>query len=235
MRLLLACLALFLTPSVALVLTEGYLAGIEDQFLKDAQSHVTYLERVARFYPPNVKKMRDAPAIQQLKLLIRSGSTVAANVCASQDLPYRRLFDHLPERCNQWLVFRRARRAALFSVLLTFVVLAIVLLSRIKVTRAVARQEWSGDWSHWFVLRGMPLLVLLQLAAASAGYYILLQTITGKIVYAVGILALPFAILFWLERRLILAFVEPKAMAAFRPKHSAAPRRRAAVGRFEVR
>jgi hypothetical protein len=48
---------------------------------------------------------------------------------------------------------------------------------------------------------------------------------------AAAIMLVPFAALFWLERRLVLAFVEPNALAVYRPAGMAGVRRRH-VGRF---
>jgi hypothetical protein len=223
MRLLLACLSLFLAPAAALFVTDRYASGMEDEFLADARSHVARMNRVAEFYPPNVAKMQDAPAIQQLKKMGLNGEAVAANVCGASGAFYQRLFEGLTARCGDWVLLRRARRAALFSVVFTVAVFAIVLVSRIRVERAVARQQWRGDWGHRFILRGIPYLILAQSAASIVGYYIVIQTVTGKALFATGIVALPFAALFWIERRLVLAFVEPRALAALRPTRSAAP------------
>jgi hypothetical protein len=231
MRLLLACIALFLAPAGALVVTDHYASAAEDEFLADARGHVATVNRIAEFYPPNVRKVRNVSAILHLKSMVTSGELVAVNVCATTDSPYRPLFEGLAGRCDQWRLLRRARRAALLSVVLTAAVFAIVLVARIKLLRWVAREEWPGDWSQWFVMRGMPFMLLGQIAVSLAGYGIYLQTATGKIVYALGILAIPFVVLFWIERRLVLAFVEPEALSAFRPKRSSMGRRRA-VDRF---
>src|SRR5512143_2858760 len=101
MRLLLACLAIFLAPAGALLVTVRQVDAIEDEFLHDANSQIDRLDRVSALYPPNVKKMRAAPAILQLKHM-SGGANIAANVCASPDSPYRGLFERLHSRCGEW-------------------------------------------------------------------------------------------------------------------------------------
>src|SRR3954447_15617081 len=226
MRLLLACIVIFLAPSGALLIADRYVSAIEDEFSQDAQGHVARLNGVSQFYRPNVAKMRNAPAILQLRQIGPGGGIIAATVCGAPDSPYQRLFDHLRARCDRWTVLRRARRSAILSLALTAGIFAIVLMARIKVQRLIAREEWSGNWAQWFVMRGIPLMLLAHVAVSLIGYGIVLQTIVGKTIYILGILTIPFAVLYWIERRAVLAFVEPQALAAFRPKRAAGPRRR---------
>jgi hypothetical protein len=230
MRLLLACLVLFLAPAGAMLVTEHYVATLEGEFWDDAAGQIARLDRVTALYPPNVRKMKSAPAILQLKQM-PSGYHVAATVCSVPDSPYRGLFARLNIRCDQWYLYRRARRAALLGVLVTVGAWAMVLIARITVRRYAGLQQWPGNWTLWFVLRGLPVLLLAQIAASLLGYGVIVQTLTGKALTAAAIMLVPFAVLFWLERRLVLAFVEPTALAAYRPTGVAGVRRRH-VGRF---
>lgn len=225
MRLLLVCLVVFLAPAAALIVTERSVSTIEGEFWSDSASQIARLERVTALYPPNVRKMRSAPAIVQLKSM-PSGGHVAAAVCATYDSPYRRLFDHLNTRCAQWSLFSRARRAAMAGAVLAIATLASVLLARIVVRRYSILQEWPDNWTVWFMRRGMPALLLAQISAALLGFGVLLQDYTGKALTAAAILLIPFVALYWIERRLVLAFIEWHTLAAFRPKAAARRRRR---------
>lgn len=225
MRLLLACLVVLLAPAGALLMTARQVDRIETEFEEDALSQIARLDRVTALYPPNVRKLKTAPAIMQLKQL-SGGGQIAATACATPDSPYQRLFERLNSRCVQWGLFRRARYAALFGAVVAVATWALILISRIVVRRFSTRQEWPGNWTLWFVLRGIPVLLLAQIAVSLFGYGVLLQEVTGRAVYAAAILILPFGLLFWLERRLVLAFVEPEALSAYRPRGVAGVRRR---------
>jgi hypothetical protein len=224
MRLLLACVIVLLAPAASLVVTERYVAALEGDFWKDSYSQVTRLNRVSELYPPNVKRMKNAGAILQLKQMT-SGQQVAASVCATPDSPYFRLFERLTARCADWALYRRARWLAFLAALVAGTTVAMVLMARIAVQRAAAREEWPGAWTHWFLVRGIPLFLLVQVALSLAPYSVLLSSLTGRLLYANAILLLPFAILFWLERRFVLAFVEPRVLTAFRPKRASRGRR----------
>jgi hypothetical protein len=66
--------------------------------------------------------MKAAPAILQLKRM-SGGARVAANICATTDSPYHRLFDRLNARCGEWTLYRRARAAALLGSVVAALVL----------------------------------------------------------------------------------------------------------------
>jgi hypothetical protein len=224
MRLLLACVVVLLAPTASLFVTEGYVSALEGEFWQDASSQVKRLARVAELYPPNIRKMKGAPAIMQLKQM-SSGQQVAATVCATPDSPYRRLFERLNVRCGDWTVYRRARWFAFLAAVAAAVTMAVILMARIAVQRATVRQRWSVNWTHWFYLRGIPAFLLCQVAISLTPYGVLLHSVTGRLLYANAILVLPFALLFWLERRFVLAFVEPHLLAPFQPKRAARVRR----------
>jgi hypothetical protein len=224
MRLLLVIVVLCIAPAGALIVTERYVGVLEGDFWADAASQITRLDRITALYPPNVRKMKTAPAILQLKQMT-SAQQVAATVCAVPDSPYQRLFDRITTRCTQWTLYRSARRAALLAALVTVATFALILMARITVRRYAAIQQWPGNWNLWFVVRGLPVLLLGQIATSLFGYGVLLQSAIGKTTVAIAMLLVPFAVLFWLERRLVLAFVEPEALAAFRPKHVSGGRR----------
>jgi hypothetical protein len=48
-------------------------------------------------------------------------------------------------------------------------------------------------------------------------YGIVIQTVTAKTALTLGILVIPLALLFWIERRFVLAFVEPGGLMSYRP------------------
>ncbi len=225
MRLLLACFLLFLAPAGALFLTDRYVSVLEDDFHTDATQQVARLNGLIELYPPKVRRMRSASSILQLRGL-SDGGQVAATVCDSADYGFRRLFDLLNARCSQWSLLVRARRSALLAVLWTLFTFALVLRARIAVRRCAARRAWPGNWTLWFVMKGLPVLLLSQVALSLVGYGIVLQTVTGKTLYALGILVVPFLLLFWLERRAVLAFVEPSSLSAYRPQGVKGARRR---------
>jgi hypothetical protein len=120
-----------------------------------------------------------APAILQLKSLT-GGGQVAARVCGAPDSPFRRLFDNLYARCEQWTLFRRARWSALLAVVLSVVAFAMILIARIAVERYASRELWPGNWTMWFVMRGVTLMILLQVVVSLAGYGVLLQRSRGS-------------------------------------------------------
>jgi hypothetical protein len=218
MRLLLACLVLFLAPAGALLVTEKYVSTLEDEFLQDATAQVQRLNDVYQLSPPRVKKMRLAPAIMQLRGL-NSGSDVANRVCGSLDSPFTRLFERLSPRCSEWTLLRKARWAALLSVAVSALMLGLVLMARITVERYATLEAWPGNWAMWFVMRGITLVLAAQVAVSLAGPGIVLQTVTGKTALTLAALTLPFLALTFGERKLVLAFVEPRRLNRFRPKH----------------
>jgi hypothetical protein len=223
MRLLLACIVLFLAPAGALLLTDRYVSALEADFQEDAARQVNRLNSLIELYPPKVLKLRSAPAILQLRGL-SDGEQVAERVCGLRDSPYQRLFERLTLRCDQWSLFRRARRSALIAVLASVGAFALILMARITVQRYARLREWPGNWTLWFTMKGLPLLLLGQVAVSLIGYGIILQTVTGKTAYALAILAVPFALLYWIERRLVLAFVEPASLRVYRPRNVKGPR-----------
>jgi len=218
MRLLLACLVLFLAPAGALLVTDKYVSALEDEFLEDAKAQIQRLNDVYELSPPRVKRMRLAPAIMQLRGL-STGKDVANRVCGSLDSPFARLFERLYPRCTQWTLLRRARWAALLSVAVSALMLGLVLMARITVERYASLESWPGNWAMWFVMRGITLVLAAQVAVSLAGPGIVLQTILGKTALTLAALTLPFLALTFGERKLVLAFVEPKRLNRFRPKH----------------
>jgi len=60
MRLVLACLAIFLAPAGALFLTVRQVDEIQNEFFQDAKSQIDRLDRVSALYPPNVRRMKAA-------------------------------------------------------------------------------------------------------------------------------------------------------------------------------
>jgi hypothetical protein len=227
MRLVLACIVLFIVPAGCLFVTDRLVTEIEQDFSDDAASQVARLERVAEMNPARLRTLRNAPAILQLRQM-GGGSQVARQVCGPLDSPYRRLFDHLTIRCGRFALLRRARWNALLAVIGTFFVFALVLVARITVTRYNRRKEWPGNWALWFVMRGMHALLALQAAASLVGFGILLGPLISRAVLIVAALAIPFVLLFLLERRMVVAFVEPKRLRAYRVTGVQGPRRRMA-------
>jgi hypothetical protein len=221
MRLLLACLVLFLAPAGALLITEKYVSTLEDEFLNDATTQVNRLNDIYRLSPPRVRKMRLAPAIMQLRGL-RSGSDVASQVCGSVNSPFARLFERLYPRCVEWTLLRRARWSALVAVGFSALMLALVLMARITVERYASKEMWPGNWAMWFVARGITLVLAAQVAISLAGPGMVLQTVTGMTALTLAALTLPFLALTYGERKFVLAFVEPRRLNRFRPKHGIA-------------
>lgn len=217
MRLLAACLVLFLTPAGALLLSDRHVSELEDEFFQDAKKQTDRLASIYQLYPPRVKRMALAPAILQLREL-GDGASVATRVCGAPDSPFRRLFDNLSARCGNWSLARRARWFGLLSVALTTVVFGLILMARITVQRCASRELWPGNWTMWFVMRGVPLLLALQVAVSLSGYGIILQNTTHKMGITLAAMALPFAALLLVERKLVLAFVEPRQLRVFRPR-----------------
>jgi hypothetical protein len=225
MRLLLACIIVFLAPAGAFLITGRYLDVLEREFLEDADRQVARLDDVQRFYPPNAKTMTGASAIRQLRDL-GSGGKVAAIVCSGSDSPYRRLFERLTPRCAQWRVYRWARRLGLFSILLSVGVWVCILVARIIVRRYAGRRDAAGSWNNWLVARGIPLLLALHVAVTLAGCGVILKDATGRGLFAMAILLIPFLGLFWLERRLVTGFIEPEMLGAVRRRKVVRIRRR---------
>ena len=153
--------------------------------------------------------MKTAPAILQLRELY-GGANIAANVCATSNSPYQHLFESLYKRCGQWRLYRRARSLALLSAVAAVAALGLMLMARISVRRYVDRQQRPGNLALIFILRGIPLLLAVKIAVSLLGFGVVLQDLTGKASYAAAILAAPFLLLFLVERRMVLAFVEPE-------------------------
>jgi hypothetical protein len=225
MRLVLACIVLFLVPAGCLLVTDRMVTNIEQDFSDDAASHVARLNRVAQMNPARIRTMRNAAAILVLKEL-GSGPQVARQVCGPLDSPYRGLFEHLTIRCGQFSLLRRARWGALLSVTGTFVALALILMARITVTRYDRRKEWPGNWALWFVMKGIQVLLALQVMGSLAGFGILLQPVIGRTLLVIAALAIPSVLLYLVERRLVVAFVEPQRLRAYRVSGIQGPRRR---------
>jgi hypothetical protein len=215
MRLVLACLALFLVPAGCLFVTDRMVTDIEQDFSDDAASQVARLDRIAQMNPARLRTLRNAPAILVLKEL-GSGSQIARQVCGPLDSPYRRLFEHLTIRCDRFALLRRARWGALLSVIGSFVALALILMARITVTRYDRRKRWPGNWTLWFVMKGLQALLAVQVAGSLAGFGILLQPVMGRTMLVIAALVVPCVPLYLIERSLVLAFVEPQRLRAYR-------------------
>jgi hypothetical protein len=227
MRLVLACIVLFLVPAGCLFVTDRQVTSIEQDFYDDAARQITRLNRIAEMNPSRLRTMRNVAAIAQLKAM-GEGAEIARQVCGPIDSPYRRLFDQLTIRCGRFDLLRRARWSALLAVMGTFVVLAMVLIARITVTRYDRRKEWPGNWALWFVMRGIQAMLAAQVAVSLIGFGILLQPVVARTLLLAGMLAVPFVLLYLLERRLVLAFVEPQRLRAYRVRGVQGPRRRMA-------
>lgn len=228
MRLLLVSVVLFIVPAGALLVADRYITEIEGEFYRDSSAHVERLHSIYQLYPTRLRQIPLTPVILQLKGL-GSGGHIAAAVCGSSNPVFHRLFDHLDDRCRQWALYRRARYAGALSVLLAAIAFAVVLVARISVKRYASRELWPGNWTMWFVLRGMTLILAAQVAGALSGYGVVLQAITGKSGLTLAILAAPFLALLLVERKLVASFVEPQQLNVFRPgrgeKIGAAPQR----------
>jgi hypothetical protein len=112
-------------------------------------------------------------------------------------------------------MYRRARTAAIFGLAAAVGAFGLILIARIKVRRFLDQQQHPGNWAHVFILRGMPVLLVGQIVLALFGYGVVLQTMTGKALYAIGLLMIPCVALFLIERRLVAAFVEPEALGGY--------------------
>jgi len=225
MRLVLACLAIFLAPAGALFLTVRQVDEIQNEFFQDAKSQIDRLDRVSALYPPNVRRMKAAPAIIQLREFY-GGANIAANVCATPDSPYQHLFESLYMRCGQWRLYRRARALALLGAFMAVAAVGLMLMARISVCRFVDRQQKPGNLTLIFILRGIPVLLAGQIVVSLLGYGVVLQSLSGKAFYAAAILTVPFLVLFLLERRMVLAYVEPHLFGGSRSPRGATRRRR---------
>jgi small-conductance mechanosensitive channel len=220
MRLVAFCLILFLAPAGCLLVTDRFVSRMEDDFYQDSTWQVNRFNRIVEMYPPKASTIKNAAEIRQLKHF-GDGHSVAASVCGSLDSPYKRLFERLSIRCGEWNVLRRSRYAALIGVVMAFFTLALVLVARIGVRRYENRKEWAGPWTAWFTLRGIHVVLALQVAAALAGFAILLQTLMARPVYAYAALFIPWLGLFWAERRTAAGFIQAQKLTAFRPKRRA--------------
>ena len=219
MRLLLACLVILLAPIGALLLTQRFLDRSEAEFREDSASQVERLNRVVELYPPNVRKMKSAPAILQLRELT-DGGQVATKVCFSAASMYGRLFERLTSRCGEWMKVRRARRYSILGIVLSVMMVGAVLMARIVVRRAVSLQEWPGEWSFVYAKHGVSVLLLGQVGASSLGYWILLKNSLSSPVYSWAILVTSVLAVFWLERFLVMGFVDTAEIADLRPRHT---------------
>src|SRR5579883_940002 len=217
MRLVVFCILLFLAPAGCLLVTDRFVSRIEEDFLQDAKWQVNRFNRIVEMYPPKAASIRNAGQLRQLKQFT-DGHTVAAAVCGPMDAQYSHLFERLTIRCGEWSVLRRARYAALIGVVAAVFTLGFVLVARIGVRRYENRKEWAGPWTAWFTLRGIHVVIALQVASALAGFGILLQTLVGRPIYAYAALFIPWAGLFWVERRTAAGFIEAQKLTSFRPK-----------------
>lgn len=216
MRLVLVCLVLFIAPAGCLLVTDRSVSNIEDGFLQDATWQINRFDRIVEMYPPKARTLRNAAEVQQLKQL-GNGHSIAAGVCGSSAAPYRSMFDRLTIRCGEWTVLRRSRNMALIGVMAAVFTLGLILIARIGVRRYENRKEWAGPWTTWFTLRGIHVVLALQVAAALAGFVALLQVVLFRPVYAYAALFLPWAGLLLVESRLVTGFVEADKLVAFRP------------------
>jgi len=217
MRLVLVCLILFLAPAGCLLVTDQFVNRIEADFLQDSQWQVNRFNRIVEMYPPRAATLPGAAAIQRLRQFA-DGRQVASAVCGPLDSPYRRFFDRLTIRCGEWSVLVRSRYAALVGVILTVATFALILIARIAVRRYENRKQWAGVWTTWFTARGLTAILAVQVAAALAGFAILLQVLLGRSLYAYAALILPWIGLVWVENRVVHAFVEPEKLLGFRPR-----------------
>jgi hypothetical protein len=220
MRLLAFCVILFLAPAGCLLVTDRFVSRIESDFLQDSTWQINRYDRIVEMYPPRAATLRNGAQIRLLKHLT-DGHSVTAAVCTSGAGSYSRLFDRLTIRCNEWSVLRRARFAALIGVGVALIAFALVLVSRIGVRRYEHQQDWAGPWTAWFILRGIHVVLAVQVAAALAGFAILLQTLLSRSVYAYAALVIPWIGLFWVERTTAAGFIQAQKVVAFRPRRRA--------------
>jgi hypothetical protein len=217
MRLVLFCILLFLAPAGCLLVTDRFVSRIEDDFLQDSLWHVNRYDRIVQMYPPRAATLRNAAPIRTLKRL-GDGHSVAAAVCGPLDSQFTRLFDRLTIRCGDWSVLRRARNTALVGVVVAAITFALVLIARIGVLRYENRKEWAGPWTTWFTLRGIDVVLAIQVTTALAGFAILLQTLLRRPVYAYAALVIPWIGLLWVEIHTAAGFIQAQKLVAFRPK-----------------
>jgi hypothetical protein len=220
MRLVIFCIILFMAPAGCLLVTDRFASGIEDDFLQDSRWQINRYNRIVEMYPPKAATIRSAAQIRQL-MRFGDGRSVATAVCGSPDGPYRYLFDRLNLRCGKWSALRRARFAALVGVVIAFATLALVLIARIGVRRYENRKEWASAWTAWFTLRGVHVVLAIQVAAALAGFVILLHTLLSHAVYAYAALIVPWIGLFWMESRTAAGFIQAEKLTPNRPRRRA--------------
>jgi hypothetical protein len=224
MRLLLVCLALFLAPAACLIATDRFVTGIENDFRQDARWQIQRFDRIVEMYPPRAATLHNAAAIEHLKRY-PDGGAVAAAICGPSNSPYTLLFERLSIRCGEWSILGRARSAALLGVGLSFVTLGLVLVARIAVLRYQDRLQWAGPWTTLSTFYGLPVILGLQVTAALAGFAILFRVLVPRPLYAYLGLLIPWLALFWIERRLVNAFVEPRKLVPGRPHRRSRLRR----------
>jgi hypothetical protein len=217
MRLVLFAVLMLLAPAGCLLVTDHFVSRIEDDFLQDSLWQVKRYNRIVEMYPPRAATIRNATQLRQLKQL-DSGKNVAALVCGPLDGPYRRLFDRLTIRCDEWSILRRARYVAVVGVLIAIFTFALLLVARIGVRRYENRKEWAGPWTTWFALRGIHVVLALQVTAGLAGFAILLRALVSQQWYAYAALLIPWMGLFWVEGRTAAGFIQADKLVAFRPK-----------------
>jgi hypothetical protein len=225
MRLVMVCIVLFLAPAGCWMVTNRVASGFEDEFLQDATSQITRYNRITEMYPPKALTLHNAAAIRHLRQF-SDGRSVAAAVCGPTDSVYSHLFDRLGIRCQQWMLFQRARHMALLGLAAAIFTLGLILMARIAVRRAGFLQE-RGGWSAWFASYGINIVLAFQVAAALAAFAILLRVLLQKPLYAYGALVLPWLGLLWVERRAVAAFVEPEKLLPLRAKRNRRKVRRA--------
>jgi hypothetical protein len=225
MRLVLVYIALFIAPAGALLISHRYMSGVEGAFDQEGISYVRTLNSILDFNPESVRRVREAPAILQLRTVLASGRSVAQTVCGAGYSPYSRLFDGLTGRCRLWALARWARRTAVLSLGLSFALLAVVLASRNTVRTYVAVQRRPGPLTRWLLKSGTGLMIFVHAAVCVAAYALTLQAFTEKTSYTIAIVAIPFILLYWFERRRVRAFVEPETL--FPPRRRSRRRREA--------
>jgi hypothetical protein len=220
MRLVMVCILLFMAPAGCLLVTDRFASGIEDDFLQDSLWQVKRYDRVVQMYPPRAATLRNGAQIRTLKSL-RDGQSVTAAVCGPLNIQFTHLFDRLAIRCGEWSVLRRARTAALLGVVAAAITFALVLIARIGVLRYQNRKDWAGPWTAWFALRGIDVVLAIQVTTALAGFAILLQTLLRRPVYAYAALVIPWIGLLWVEIHTAAGFIQAQKLVDFRPKRRA--------------
>jgi hypothetical protein len=232
MRLLLLCIVLLLAPAGSLWVANRAVSGAEDDFQEDASRQVKRFQRVAELYPPRAAQMKSAPQLVELQRL-KSGGEVVNIACAAQPI-YERLFERLILRCGEWQSMKRARNWAALGLAASVLMLGAVLIARIGVQRSQASGLPPAPATVWFAMRGIRLLLAAQAALALAGWAVLLKLRVSKPAFAYAAMAPVWLALFWLERRLMAAFLEPEKLrqysAAGAVKRTAHRRRRSGPG-----